>query len=253
MVLSSKRLRGLVLGFFVLTTAPALAGEPAPRAPEDEAHLAYMDSLLVHYQAESSRYRTWNAAVGMARGAVGIPVGGFVLSRDFVASGVVLVANGGLAAASGVLDLFVYREPFEELRAHFLARRASDASSTAILDETEREWLAKAKAVRKARIRSGVLSLGVGALLAGFGAAVGFDGVAFPSSSSSATDRATLASLLISFGGINLSTGARSLLVADPIESGWQSYARARSIWGQARLQLFALRGGGYVGLSTTF
>ena len=94
--------------------------------------------------------------------------------------------------------------------------------------------------------------VGLGADLVG--AAVGFDGVAFPSSSSSATDWATLASLLISFGGTLTSPQERGRSSSRiRFESGWQSYARANPFWGQARLQLIALRGGGYVGLSTTF
>jgi hypothetical protein len=244
----------LVVCIGLAVAAPARAEPPfQPPKAEDSARLAYMDSVLTHYEAESSRFRTWNALLGMARGAASIPVGGFVLSREFVAPGVVMVTTGGLAAASGVLDLIVYRQPFEELRAHFLARRMSGASADEILDETEREWIAKANAVRKARIRSGVLSLGVGALLLGVGAAVGLNGLALPSESAPSTDRATFASLLMGFGGMNLSTGAHSLLVEDPIENGWQSYARARSIWAQTRLHVIAFRSGGYLGVSTTF
>ena len=147
----------------------------------------------------------------------------------------------------------MYRQPFEELRAHFLARRASGASAEEVLDETEREWVLKANVVRRARIRGGVLSVGVGTLLLGVGAAVGLNGLALPSESSGPTERATVASLLMAFGGMNLSSGARSLLVEDPIESGWQSYTRARSFWAQAQLHVFALRSGGYLGLTTTF
>ena len=103
----------------------------------------------------------------------------------------------------------------------------------------------KAAQVRTARLRSGALSLGVGVLLVGAGAAVGLD--ALPSKTLEAGDRATFASLLMGFGR------HASLDVPDPIESGWQDYTRARSIWGQARLHVIALRSGGYVGLSSSF
>lgn len=241
---------GIALAGIVATTTVPAAAEEDHGAEE---RLAYMDRVLARSTAESSRFRTWNAAAGLARGAASIPVGGFILGRDLVGAGFVLVANGALAAGGGLLDLLVYKQPAEELRAHFLARQASGADPSEIVDETEREWNAKANALRKARVHTGVLSLGVGGFLLGVGAMVGFRAVEFPSSTLSGSERATVSSLMIGFGGMHLTSGVRSLLVADPLESGWQSYADARSVWGRANLQVVALRGGAYVGLSAPF
>lgn len=241
-------------------TGEVRADEPAQTAEAvaaDEKRVAYMDSVLAHYQVESSRYRTWNAVLGLARGAASVPVGAIVLSEDFVGSGVLIVASGTLAATSGVLDLLVFRQPFEELRVHFLARKRDGASAASIVDETEREWYEKATSVRSARMRSGALSLALGTLLVGVGGAVGLNALALTSESAEASDRARVASLFLTVGGMNLSAGLRSLLVADPIENGWQSYTRARSVWGQVRgtmrVGMIANASGGFVGLAASF
>lgn len=245
-----------------LVTAPVRADEPSPvmaavttsakPTDADDPRIAYMDSVLHYYEGESSRYRTWNALVGLARGAASIPVGGFVLSREFITPGIVLVLNGGVATASSLLDLVVYKQPFEELRESFLARRRAGIAAQENLDQTEREWVSKANAVRKARIRSGALTTGVGVLLLGIGAGVGFRGLTLTSENAAFRDDATLASLLMGFGGMNLSSGVRSLLVADPIENGWQSYARARSFWSDLRVHPVVLSSGAYIGITTT-
>lgn len=262
---SSARRWGFALAFALVGSAHRARAAP-PSPPEqreeealaaDERRVAYMDSVLGHFQVESSRYRTWNAALGLARGAASVPIGAVVLSEDFVGSGVLIVASGTLAATSGVLDLLVFRQPFEELRANFLARRRAGESDARIVDETEREWYEKAASVRSGRIRSGLFSLGLGTLLVGVGGAVGVNALSLTSESAASSDRARVASLFLTVGGMNLSAGLRSLLVPDPLESSWQSYTRARSVWGQVRgtmrVQAMALGTGGYVGLSASF
>lgn len=237
---------------FIALTLAAL-GVSRTAAADEDPRLTYMTTVIAETTRESSRFRTWHATAGLARGAVSIPVGSYVLSRELVTSGFVLVANGAVTTTSALLDLIVFKAPAEELQAHFLARVNAGESNDQIIDATEREWAAKANAVRRARLRAGGLSLGVGALLMTLGSLTAGGIVSIPSSDTSFGDRATVSSLLIGFGGANLSSGVRSIFISDPIEGGWKSYANARSLLGRTSFNFVALRGGAFGGLSAAF
>ncbi len=239
-----------------LTTTGARADDPPPvTVPEPvDRRVQQMGRMLAHFEQESNRYRTTNAWLNFGVGAASVPAGVFILSRHFALAGTVLVARGGFSITSGVLDLAVYRQPFEELRGHFLERTRSGLPADEVLAQTQREWVEKAKKARSARLRSGVLALGVGAGLVGFGATVGIANLSFPSSNVSSKDRASFVSLLVSFGSVNLASGLRSLLIAEPIEAGWQSYTLMNEAWWRrVEVNVAALPSGALASLGGTF
>lgn len=241
-------------GAAVGLASPA-ARASAPGEIPDEVQLRQMGSLLSHFEQESSRYRTWNSVVNFGMGALTLPAGGFILSRDFAFSGTVLLVRGTVSVTSGVLDLAVYRQPFEQLREHFVERTRSGMPAAEAIELTRREWAEKAAVVRRARLRSGWISSSVGALMVGFGASVAIGNLGFPSNDLPSKDRATFVSLLVALGSANVSTGLRSLLVEDPLEAGWHSYAAMHSTswWSSAHVQVTAQPGGAMASLRGAF
>ena len=237
--------------------ASSSAGASAPGEATDDVQLRQMGSLLAHFERESSRYRTWNSVVNFGMGAMALPAGGFILSREFAFSGTVLMVRGAVSITSGVLDLAVYRQPFEQLREHFIARTQSGMPAAEAIALTQREWAEKAAAARRTRRRSGWVTSSVGALMVGFGASLAIGNLGFPSNDLSSKDRATFVSLLVALGSANVSTGLRSLLVEDPLESGWQSYSAlhppSASWWTNAHLQVAAQPGGAMATLRGSF
>ncbi|RYE95136.1 MAG: hypothetical protein EOO75_00060 [Myxococcales bacterium] len=243
-------------GAALALVSPA-AGASTPGEGPDEVQVRQMGSLLAHFEQESSRYRTWNSVVNFGMGALTLPAGGFILSREFAISGTVLMARGAVSITSGVLDLTVYRQPFEQLREHFIARTRSGMPAAEAIALTQREWAEKADAARRTRRRSGWVASSVGALMVGFGASLAIGDLGFPSRDLSSKDRATFVSLLVALGSANVSTGLRSLLVEDPLEAGWQSYSAlhppATSWWSHAHLQVAAQPGGAMATLRGSF
>lgn len=250
----------VLLAAFASPNARAESDDRAPETPPPtDASVQVLESMLTYFRAESSRARSWSAGLKLAVGGVSIPAGALVLSRSLGVPGFVLVGNGTLAITSGILDLVVFREPFEELHQHFEARLAAGRTADEITRETETEWEEKARAVGRARTRSGILSSGIGVVLVSVGAAVAFGDLDFPTKESGVNERSTFASMLFGFGALHLSTGAHALLVEDPIEAGWEGYRRMRSIARppepaiKAQLQVAPIRGGGFAGVVLSF
>lgn len=212
-----------------------------------------MTSMLEHFQPESSRYRTWNGARKLIIGGLSIPAGIFVLERGGEVPGFVLLGNGAIAIGGGLLDFFVFKEPFELLRADFLKRAATLPPAVAVY-ETEQEWYERARAARRVRFRTGVVATGAGLVLIGLGSAIALADVQIPSNTVRSEDRGVYASLCFGFGGLSLSSGLRTLLVEDPIESSWQGYARARKAWGSMpQVHLMATPSSAGLGVSGSF
>jgi hypothetical protein len=209
--------------------------------------------MLDHFQPESSRFRTWNGTRKLVVGSLSIPAGIFVLGRGGDLPGAVLLGNGAVAIGGGLLDFFFFKEPFEELRSNFLRRSTAMPASAAVF-ETEQEWYDKARTARRVRFRTGLVATGAGLVLIGLGSAVAFADVDIPSKVVRSEDRGVYASLCFGFGGLSLSSGIRTLLLEDPIESSWQGYARARKAWAaMPSLQIMASPSTLGAGLSGAF
>jgi hypothetical protein len=120
--------------------------------------------------------------------------------------------------------------------------------------DTEQAWYEKATAARRARFRTGLVATGAGVVLMGLGSAIALADVQIPSNTVRSEDRGVYASLCFGFGGLSLSSGIRTLLLEDPIESSWQGYARARKAWGAVpSVQVIATPSSTGIGVSGSF
>lgn len=159
--------------------------------------------------------------------------------------------TGGALATIGVLALLLNVDPYEPLQRSLRENEARGISSTAVLENVEKEWANRAESAKRARVAVGWVTLGSAAAFLTLG---GLNEVSrgregdFPGSGITS----------VAAGGMGVVTGIASLAIESPMERSYKTW-RALNPAAEDRAPTIAFGaaplpgGGGAASLALTF
>jgi len=203
---------------------------PAVHPTQQPDELTQVQSTVREIASQERTSRYWVAGLAIAMGAVAIPAGFYMLSKDDSDARTKpgsIVATGGIAvAAIGILDLLmVHSGPTQNLAESLEEDEASGRPRAELLARAEKDWAHAAERRRSQRKLGGGLLAGLGAVSVLAGATVAF----IPWSSSERREAMGYSGYFFGLGLLALPLGVDTFIREDPIEAAWRSYQATRS------------------------
>lgn len=276
---SNGRLLGLATVALILgSSSSALAQQPPPSAdpappavapptiPSEQAspggeELRRLDELVHHFGETATNRSRWIGLAALGSSALIIPTGAVLLDKDESNTAGPLMLGLGVSAAAFGTALFVSSffavDPYQQLTDRIADERRAGRPASEIVTTIEHEWREKAARARTARMVSGAFGLGLGALLLAGGTVLTLADVT--GEDFSKKQQYGFATVSTSLGYGSVLSGIHSLLVEQPIESSWRSYADGKGLGPKKsalRVQapsLAPMPGGAYVSLGASF
>jgi hypothetical protein len=202
-----------------------------PFAEAPGARLGRLRAVLTQVDAESGDAHVPVLVAALAVGAVAIPTGAVMLSRDRAdeatsIGGAVILGTGIGSVLGGVIQLFLPLGATMELGDELARAESTGAPADHVVTMVEQRWAQVAADARLGRKVGGGFSMGLGAVALGAGTAVA---LAEPAALST-TDQAILSSALVFGGAMSLVGGLQVFFTELPQEVAWNTYAASNGL-----------------------